>query len=76
VTGGITFTLGGLRIDERARVLGGDGAPIGGLFASGDAAGIFHGSYPSGAGQTRNVVFSRLAGAGAAAAANAAGAPA
>jgi tricarballylate dehydrogenase len=69
VTGGITFTLGGLRIDEHARVLGEDGAPIAGLFASGDAAGIFHGSYPSGAGQTRNVVFSRLAGAGATAAA-------
>jgi tricarballylate dehydrogenase len=63
VTGGITFTLGGLRIDAQARVLDVEGSPIGGLFASGDAAGIFHGSYPSGAGQTRNVVFSRLAGA-------------
>lgn len=67
VTGGITFTLGGLRIDALARVLATGGAPIAGLFASGDAAGIFHGSYPSGAGQTRNVVFARLAGAGAAA---------
>jgi tricarballylate dehydrogenase len=65
VTGGITFTLGGLRIDEHARVLATDGTPIGGLYASGDAAGIFHRGYPSGAGQTRNVVFSRLAGAGA-----------
>lgn len=66
VTGGLTFTLGGLRIDDRARVLDGAGAPLGGLYASGDAAGLFHGGYPSGAGQTRNVVFARLAGAGAA----------
>jgi tricarballylate dehydrogenase len=67
VTGGITFTLGGLRIDAQARVLAGDGTPIRGLFATGDAAGIFYGSYPSGAGQTRNVVFARRAGVGAAA---------
>ena len=66
VTGGLTFTLGGLRIDDRARVLGQGGAPLDGLFASGDAVGLFHGGYPSGAGQTRNVVFARLAGAGAA----------
>jgi tricarballylate dehydrogenase len=70
VTGGITFTLGGLRVDPLARVLDGDGTPIAGLFASGDAVGLFHGSYPSGAGQTRNVVLSRLAGAGAAAGAS------
>jgi tricarballylate dehydrogenase len=67
VTGGITFTLGGLRIDAQARVLDVGGSPIDGLFASGDAVGMFHVSYPSGAGQTRNVVLSRLAGAGAAA---------
>jgi tricarballylate dehydrogenase len=67
VTGGVTFTLGGVAVDDRARVLGDDGTPLPGLFASGDAIGLFHGGYPSGAGQTRNVVFSRLAGAGAAA---------
>jgi tricarballylate dehydrogenase len=66
VTGGLTFTLGGLRIDDRARVLDEAGAPLDGLYASGDAVGLFHGGYPSGAGQTRNVVFGRLAGAGAA----------
>jgi tricarballylate dehydrogenase len=71
VTGGITFTLGGLRIDAQARVLDATGEPIAGLFASGDAVGLFHGGYPSGAGQTRNVVLSRLAGAGAGAAARA-----
>jgi tricarballylate dehydrogenase len=67
VTGGITFTLGGLAVDDRARVLDRAGAPLPGLFATGDVIGLFHGGYPSGAGQTRNVVFARLAGAGAAA---------
>ena len=67
VTGGITFTLGGLAVDDRGRVLDRAGAPLRGLFATGDAVGLFHGGYPSGAGQTRNVVFARLAGVGAAA---------
>ena len=65
VTGGVTFTLGGVAIDEHARVLGTDGAPLPGVYASGDVIGLFHGGYPSGAGQTRNVVFSRRAAASA-----------
>ena len=67
VAGGLTFTLGGLRIDPDARVVGQDGDPIPGLYATGDILGIFHGDYPSGAGQTRNAVFGRMAGEGAAA---------
>lgn len=67
VTGGITFTLGGVRIDPDARVLDEGGAPLPGVFATGDILGIFHGDYPSGAGQTRNAVFGKLAGEGAAA---------
>jgi tricarballylate dehydrogenase len=65
VTGGVTFTLGGLAVDEFARVLDTDGDPLPGVFATGDAIGLFRGGYPSGAGQTRNVVFARLAGVGA-----------
>ncbi len=65
VTGGITFTLGGLAVDEHARVLDTGGEPLPGVFATGDALGLFRGGYPSGAGQTRNVVFGRLAGTGA-----------
>jgi tricarballylate dehydrogenase len=65
VTGGITFTLGGVAVDEHARVLDADGEPLPGVFATGDALGLFRGGYPSGAGQTRNVVFGRLAGVGA-----------
>jgi tricarballylate dehydrogenase len=66
VTGGITFTFGGLQINDNAQVLNTSGNPITGLFASGDIVGLFFHNYPSCTGQTRNVVFSRLAGRGAA----------
>jgi succinate dehydrogenase/fumarate reductase flavoprotein subunit len=49
VAAGITHTVGGLKIDERARVLDTRGAPIEGLFAAGvDAGGIAVGGYASG----------------------------
>jgi len=62
ITGGITFTFGGLQINESAEVLNTSGNPIRGLYASGDIVGLFFHNYPSCTGQTRNVVFSRLAG--------------
>ena len=61
ITGGVTFTFGGLQINE-AQVLNTSGNPIRGLYASGDIVGLFFHNYPSCTGQTRNVVFSRLAG--------------
>jgi fumarate reductase flavoprotein subunit len=49
VYAGVTHTLGGLRVDDRARVLDGDGVPVAGLHACGaDAGGIFTGGYGSG----------------------------
>jgi len=49
---GVTHTLGGLRVDERARVLREDGTPIDGLLAAGvDAGGIAGGGYASGLAQ-------------------------
>jgi len=49
VTAGITHTIGGLRVDDRARVLDEAGEPIRGLFAAGvDAGGISVGGYASG----------------------------
>lgn len=62
VTGGITFTFGGLSVSKNAQVLNTGGQPIRGLYASGDILGLFFHNYPSCTGQTRNVVFSRLAG--------------
>src|SRR6266545_2776104 len=49
VAAAITHTIGGLRIDEHARVLDGEGAPIDGLYAAGaDAGGISTSGYASG----------------------------
>lgn len=62
VTGGITFTYGGLTIDRDARVLAVGGKPIPGLYASGDILGIFFHNYPAMTGQTRNLVFGYRAG--------------
>lgn len=48
VAAGITHTVGGLKVDERARVLDGE-RPIKGLYAAGvDAGGIAVGGYASG----------------------------
>jgi tricarballylate dehydrogenase len=67
VTTGITFTFGGLRIGPDAAVIGRDGRPLPGLFATGEiTGGFFYDNYPAGAGLMRGAVFGRLAGAGAA----------
>ena len=66
VSGGITFTFGGLAINTDAEVLNTSNQPIRGLYASGDIIGLFYHNYPSCTGQTRNLVFSRKAGQGAA----------
>lgn len=67
VTGGITFTFGGVRIDARARVVSTSWRPIPGLYACGEmVGGLFHGNYPGGTGLMSGAVFGRLAGAAAA----------
>jgi fumarate reductase flavoprotein subunit len=49
VTAAITHTIGGVRVDERARVLRGDATPVDGLYACGaDAGGVATGGYASG----------------------------
>ena len=48
----ITHTMGGLRVDEHARVLRDDGSPLDGLYATGvDAGGVSTGGYASGLAQ-------------------------
>ena len=66
VTGGITFSFGGLAVDRSSQVLNTDGAPIDGLYANGDIVGLFYHNYPSCSGMTRNVVFGGRAGVAAA----------
>lgn len=68
VTGGITFTYGGIRISPEAEVLDHLDRPIPGLFATGEmTGGFFYFNYPGGSGLTRGAVFGRIAGRNAAA---------
>ena len=63
VTCGITFTFGGLHVDDAARVLDEAGAPIPALYAAGElVGGLFYFNYPGGTGLTSGAVFGRAAG--------------
>ncbi|MBC8337985.1 MAG: FAD-dependent tricarballylate dehydrogenase TcuA [Alphaproteobacteria bacterium] len=63
VTGGITFTFGGLKIDGQARVMGTDWRPIPGLYTCGEmVGGLFHDNYGAGSGLMSGAVFGRIAG--------------
>ena len=67
-TTGITFTFGGLRIDERGTVQDTSDRPIPGLYAAGElVGGLFYENYPGGSGLMAGSVFGKLAGEGAAA---------
>lgn len=56
----VTHTIGGLRVDDHARVLDVDGAPIPQLYAAGaDVGGIFTGGY--GSGLAAALVYGRIA---------------
>ena len=66
VTGGITFTYGGLKIDSHGCVLSENNTHINGLYACGEmVGGVFFGGYPGGSGLTSGTVFGRQAGIGA-----------
>ena len=67
VTGGITFTFGGVRVNGQGQVLSTRWQPIPGLYACGEmVGGLFHINYPGGSGLMSGAVFGRIAGAAAA----------
>jgi tricarballylate dehydrogenase len=67
VTCGVTFTFGGVKVNEHAQVLDQEDKPIGGLYAAGEmAAGLFFHNYPGGTGLTWGALLGRRAGAHAA----------
>jgi tricarballylate dehydrogenase len=67
VTCGITFTFGGLHIDNSGCVLDVAADPIPGLYAAGElVGGLFYFNYPGGTGLTAGAVFGRIAGGAAA----------
>jgi tricarballylate dehydrogenase len=63
VTGGITFTYGGVKVNTRGQVLNENDKPVAGLFACGEmVGGVFFYGYPGGSGLTSGAVFGRAAG--------------
>ena len=65
VTGGITFTYGGLKVSARGEVFRDSNKIIPGLFACGEmVGGVFLNGYPGGSGLTSGAVFGRIAGYG------------
>jgi tricarballylate dehydrogenase len=67
-TTGVTFTFGGLKIDERGAVIDTTDRPIPGLYAAGElVGGLFYENYPGGSGLMAGTVFGKLAGESAAA---------
>ena len=67
VTCGITFTFGGVKIDNRGQVVTNSQEPIPGLYAAGEmVGGLFYYNYPGGSGLSSGMVFGHLAGTSAA----------
>jgi tricarballylate dehydrogenase len=63
VTGGFTFTFGGLWTNTKGQVLDGRRNPIAGLYAAGEiTTGIFYGNYAGGSSLPRCAVYGRIAG--------------
>jgi tricarballylate dehydrogenase len=68
VTGGMTFTFGGIKINGNAEVLNESAASIPGAYAAGEVTGgFFYNNYPAGSSLTRCAVFGEIAGNNAAA---------
>ena len=63
VTGGMTFTFGGIKISPKAEVLSKTTSVIPGLYAAGEVTGgFFYNNYPAGSSLTRCAVFGEVAG--------------
>lgn len=62
VTGGITFSFGGVAITTDAQVLDTRREPIHGLYAAGNSTGgLFYDNYPGGTAQTNAAVYGKIA---------------
>ena len=62
VTGGITFSFGGVKADTDASVIDTRDTAIPGLFAAGNSTGgLFYDNYPGGTAQTNAAVYGKIA---------------
>jgi len=62
----VCFTYGGVKTNKHAQVIDNDGRPIPGLYAAGEAAGLYYQVYTGATSVMRGAVFGRIAGAHAA----------
>lgn len=63
VTGGITFSFGGVASDTRSRALDTVGRPLPGLYVAGNTVGgLFFDNYPGGTGLSNAAVYGKIAG--------------
>jgi tricarballylate dehydrogenase len=63
---GVCFTYGGVKTNCNAQVIDSDGKPIPGLYAAGEAAGLYYQVYTGATSVLRGAVFGKIAGAHAA----------
>lgn len=67
IVSSIVFTFGGLKVNADAQVISQDGEIIAGLYAAGEAMGLYYGSYTGATSVLKGAVFGRIAGTHAAA---------
>ncbi|WP_040503423.1 FAD-binding protein, partial [Herbaspirillum lusitanum] len=58
---GICFTYGGVKTNKQAQVIDQDGRPIAGLYAAGEAAGLYYQVYTGATSVMRGAVFGKIA---------------
>jgi tricarballylate dehydrogenase len=66
IIAGNCFTYGGVKTDKQSQVIDNDGRPIPGLYAAGEAAGLYYQVYTGATSVLRGAVFGKIAGAHAA----------
>lgn len=59
---GICFTFGGIKVNRNAQVVDADGKTIPGLYAAGEASGLYYQVYTGATSVMRGAVFGKLAG--------------
>jgi len=62
IMSGICFTYGGVKTNRHAQVVDADGRVIPGLYAAGEAAGLYHQVYTGATSVLRGAVFGKIAG--------------
>ena len=62
IIAGVCFTYGGIKTNSRAQVVDSDGRIIPGLYAAGEATGLYYQVYTGATSVLRGAVFGKIAG--------------